>query len=235
LSDAYEVAVLPRLTINWDWAAAESSVKRALELNPNSATAHNTYAELLIAQGRVEEAVRESEISLRFDPTSLQRMRDHARTLSDARRLDEAEALARKGVALAPLSILGRRTLGGILNARGKYDEAIVEFTYQAERGGLSNVPIGLGIAYAHTGRRADAERVIAERKKLLGRGGSNYYGLAVIYAALGEKDQAFEWLEKSWQEQEVAILYLKQASAFVPLRTDPRFAEMMRRIGLRP
>jgi serine/threonine protein kinase/TolB-like protein len=235
LSEAHEVSVLPKLTINWDWAGAEASIKRAIELNPNNPTAHATCAELLVAQGRDDEALRESETARRLDPTSVVRLLGHARTLLDTRHLSEAEAAARKAIALAPQLIPGHRTLGSILSAQRRYDEAIAEYLKDANRDGFSNVPLGLGVAYARKGMRAEAERVIAERKKILGSGGSNYYGLAAIYAALGEKDQAFVWLEKSWQEREVPITFLKRDHLLEPLSSDPRFADLVRRIGLRP
>ncbi len=235
LSEAYEVSVWSKLTMNWDWTGAESSIKRAIELNPNSPIAHGTYAWMLAAQGRDDEAVRESETSLRLDPTSLSRMLDHLKVLVDVRRLGEAEAVARKAVALNPQLIMGHRSLATVLNAQGRYDEAIAEFMKEADHDGFSNVPIGLGVAYARKGLRAEAGRVIAERKKILGRGGSNYYGIAAIYACLGEKDRAFEWLEKSYQEPEVPVFFIKRDLALETLRSDPRFADLVRRIGLKP
>jgi serine/threonine protein kinase/TolB-like protein len=235
LSEAHEVAVWAKLTMNFDWAGAESEIKQALALNPNNPAAHSAYARMLIALGRNDEAGRESETAIRLDPTSIMRMVDHVSALLDLRRSAEAEALARKLVELNPQLVMGHRMLAMVLNVQGGFDEAIAEYMKDANRDGYSNVPIGLGIAYARKGLRADAERVIAERKKILGSGGSNFYGLAAIYAALGEKDRAFEWLEKSYQEREVPIFTIRRDPALEPLYSDPRFADLLRRMGLKP
>jgi Flp pilus assembly protein TadD len=162
-------------------------------------------------------------------------MMGHIKVLVDIRRFGEAEAVARRVVELNPQAILGRRHLASTLNAQGRFDEAIAEFMKDADRGGFNHVPIGLGVAYARKGRRAEAERVIAERKKILGSGGSNNYGIAAIYACLGEKDFAFEWLERCYQEREMPILFIKRDLALESLHSDPRFADLVRRIGLKP
>jgi tetratricopeptide (TPR) repeat protein len=122
-----------------------------------------------------------------------------------------------------------------VLNAQGRYDEAIAEYMKEVDHGGFSNVPIGLGVAYARKDRRAEAERVIAERKKILGSSGSNHYGIAAIYASLGEKDRAFQWLEQTYQEREFPILFIKREPALESLYSDPRFTNLLRRIGLKP
>jgi serine/threonine protein kinase/TolB-like protein/predicted Zn-dependent protease len=235
LSEAHEVAVWAKLTMNFDWAGAESEIKQALALNPNNPAAHGAYAQMLIALGRNDEAARESETAFRLDPASITRMADRAGVLLDLRRTGDAETIARKIIELNPQLIIGHRLLARALNAQGRYDEAIAEIMKDANLDGYSNVPISLGVAYARKGMRAEAERVIAERKKILGRGGSNFYGLANIYAALGEKDRAFEWLEKSYQEREIPIFSIRRDSALEPLYSDPRFADLLRRIGLKP
>jgi|GEM_PF-142536 len=235
LSEAHEVAVWAKLTMNFDWAGAESEIKQSLALNPNNPAAHSAYARMLIALGRNDEAARESETAIRLDPTSITRMVDRVTALLDLRRSGEAEALARKLVELNPQLVMGHRMLATVLNVQSRFDEAIAEYMKDANRDGYSNVPIGLGIAYARKGLRADAERVIAERKKILGSGGSNFYGLAAIHAALGEKDRAFEWLEKSCQEREIPLLTIRRDPALEPLSSDPRFADLLRRMGLKP
>jgi DNA-binding winged helix-turn-helix (wHTH) protein/TolB-like protein len=235
LSEAHQASVWTRLTMNWDWTGAEAAIKRATELNPNNPLAHGTYAEILSLLGRDDEALRESESALRLDPTSIARMLDHVRVLHDLRRLGEAEALARKAVALNPQLIMGHRSLASVLSSQGRYDEAIAEFMKDAARDVYSNAPIGLGVAYARKGMRAEAERVIAERKKILGSGGSNYYGIAAIHACLGEKERAFEWLEKCYQERELPIFFIKRDHALETLHSDARFAALVGRIGLKP
>jgi serine/threonine protein kinase/TolB-like protein len=235
LSEAYEVSVSSKLMVNWDWAGAEEAIKRAIGLNPNNPMAHATYAWMLAAQGRDAEALRESEASLRLDPTSISMLLGHVKILMDTRRFSEAETVTRKVIDISPQSIMGRRNLAVVLNAQGRYDEAIAEYMKEVDRGGYSNVPIGLGVAYARKGRRAEAERVIAERKKILGSGGSNHYGIAAIYASLSEKDRAFEWLEQSYQEREFPILFIKRDPALESLHSDPRFANLAQRIGLKP
>jgi TolB-like protein/Tfp pilus assembly protein PilF len=235
LSEAHEVSVSSKLMMDWDWAGAEEAIKRAIELNPNNPVAHATYAWILDAQGRDDGALRESETSLRLDPTSISRMLDHVKILKDIRRFGEAETIARKAVEIGPQLIMGRRTLAAVLNAQGRYDEALAELMKDADRGGYNNVPIVLGVAYARQGRRAEAERVIAERKKILGSGGSNHYGIAAIYACLGEKERAFEWLDQSCQEREFPILFIKKDLALESLHSETRFADLIRRIGLKP
>ncbi|MDX2034147.1 MAG: protein kinase [Blastocatellia bacterium] len=235
LSEAHEMAMWAKLAMNFDWAGAESQIKQALDLNPNNPAAHSAYAWMLIALGRIEEAAQESETAIRLDPTSITRMMDRVSVLRALRRSAEAETLARKLVELNPQLVIGHRILAAVLNEQGRFDEAIAELMKDASLDGYSNVPIALGVAYARNGMRTDAERVIAERKKILGSGGSNFYGLATIYAALGEKDRAFEWLEKSYQEREIPIFSIRRDSALEPLYSDPRFADMLGRMGLKP
>jgi serine/threonine protein kinase/tetratricopeptide (TPR) repeat protein len=235
LSEGHRVKSEILLMTDWDWAGAERAIRHALDLNPGNIDAHLEYASTLNQQGRHDEAIREMESAREFDPVSTYILLLFVQILRNARRYDEAEVLARKAIEMEPSSVRGRRHLALVYNAQGKFSESIAELKKEGELDGFLRASQVLGYAYARSGNRVEAEKVLRERLRNLGRAGSNYFGIAQIYAGLGERDRVFEWLEKSFEERETQMLNLNVAPEFDHLRGDSRFSDLVRRIGLKP
>ena len=216
---------------DWDWSSAEGEFKRAIELNPNSADAHREYAYYLTTVGRSEQAIAEAKQARELDPLSQLANYHVAWALIAARRYDEAIEQSQQALGTFPAAHLW---LGWAYLGKGRYTEAVSEFE---ERLSLSKddavTRAHLGYAYAAAGRRGKAEKVLADLNELFRQRQASPYYIAIIYAGLGEKEQAFGWLEKAYQERSRPLGGLKVNPVWDNLRSDPRFADLLRRIGL--
>lgn len=212
---------------------AEYHFKRAIELNPFHATVHQRYGWFLLGAGRLEEGVKEMRRSRESDPVSQVNCAALTAALIFARRYDEAIEVARRMLELEPDSHFVRFNLADAYSLKGMYDEAIAEIQKLHKREGHSSELEALAFTYALAGRRGEAERVL--RELLEGRGGVRVsaYNVALIYAALGQKDTAFAWLEKSSSESEQRMLNFMYDPHLDLLRPDPRFEPFLLRHGL--
>ena len=221
---------------DWDFPAAEREFKRAIELNPGYPTAHHFYAVYLMGMGREEEAIAEERRALELDPLSLIIRHNLARALSYAHRCDEAIAEERKVIEMDPNFYVAYQPLGWCLMATGKKDAAVADF-----RKGLEVSPRGLrllallGNAEARTGNRPEAIKILGRFTQLSKQRYIPAYCFAIVYAGLDQKDQAFAELEKAFQERSDFLLFLNVDEAMTSLRADPRFADLVRRVGLPP
>ena len=217
----------------WQWSESEREFKRAIELNPSNALARIWYANLLASLRRFPEALREVERGRELDPFSLVVNTNVGWTLSYAGRLDEAIAQYRKVLAIDPTYVQARLRLGEALVETGKFEEALAEFeeTARLTGGGLSSRTAIAGV-YALTGRRTHARALLdAILRDARGRYVSPST-VADVYERLGLVDAAFEWLERAYAEHSNHMAYL--AVEWHPgLRPDPRYAALMRRVGL--
>lgn len=221
---------------NWDWAAAEQAFKRAIELNPSNGDAHNYYARYLTSVGRAEEAVAEMDIAQQLDPLSLHISAHGGFVLLCARRYDEAIEQLRRVLAIDPNHPIARGNLGQAYVAKGQYDDAIAIFEKVAAHRARAPGALGfLGMSYGLAGRKDEANQVLKELLELGRRRYVTPAAVASVYIGLGNKDQAFAWLEKAYQEHSNYLAYLKVFPLVDPLRSDPRFDELLRRIGLAP
>ena len=217
----------------WDREGAEASFRRAIELNPNYATAHHWYADHLVSLGRFDEGIAEGGRALKLDPLSLVINADLGGYLFYARRYDEALEQVRKMLDLDPSFASAVRQLGGVYEQMGRYDEAIAEFEKTRQlTGGATYSLTALAHAYALAGRTQDARRMLAELAEVAKRKFVSSYGLAAVHVALGEVDRAFEWLERGFEEHDRALIWLKVAPRFDALRGNARLQEMLRRVG---
>jgi TolB-like protein/Tfp pilus assembly protein PilF len=236
LSEAHaELGVIASL-YDWDWLTGENELKRAIELNPNSSYPHTAYGSYLAATGRVGEEVEEKKRALQLDPLSLAANADLTSGFNDARRYDEAIEQGRRTVALDASFSLGHLRLGRAYVGKKQYELGIAELKKFATIGGNSAPSLGtLGVAYAAAGRRADAQESLDQ---LMERSKTTYVPALYIagsYASLGQKDKAFEWLEKSYEERSLLLAFIKVIPYFDPLRSDPRYADLLRRMNLQP
>jgi len=217
-----------------DWAAAEREFKRAIELNPNYPQAHHWYAIYLMWAGRMDQAVAEARRAQELDPLSLPINMSLGWVLCNARQVDQGIEQLRKTLEMDPNFILTHHRLGIAYEQKGMYDEAIAEFRKVFDLSGGKPIAIAaLGHAYALAGKREEARRAIAELEELSKQRWVSPGQIAMTYAALGDKDQAFAWLDKADKERDSVFARLKVDPRFDSLRSDPRFADLVRRVGL--
>jgi len=231
LAEAHTSLAFVLMHYDWNWPESEREFRRAIELNPSYPTAHQWYAFHLTAQRRHDEAIAEIRRAQQLDPLSLIINTDRAEMYYYARRYDEAVAYARKTLEIEPDFPLAHNVLGWTLLQQGQYDTAIDEFRRAAQGG--PEATHGVAYAFAASGRRAEARRVLREIERLSRQRYGLMLELAVPRAALGEADEAFEWLERAYSERDGGLILLSAAPFWDPIRADPRFADLARRIGL--
>jgi serine/threonine protein kinase/TolB-like protein/Tfp pilus assembly protein PilF len=221
---------------NWEWAAAEREFKLAIELNPNHANGHLFYAGFLASSGRLEEGIGEVNRAQELDPFSLAISAQRGFILENARRYDEAIEQLRRVIAVDPNRYPAHWYLGHTYAASGRFNEAIAAFEKAAALSGRSPGALGfLGLAYGLEGRKDEANKVLKELLDLQRRRYVSPPALANVYIGLGNNDQAFFWLERAYQERSNYMAWLKVFPLLDPLRSDPRFDDLLRRIGLAP
>jgi TolB-like protein/DNA-binding winged helix-turn-helix (wHTH) protein/Flp pilus assembly protein TadD len=217
----------------WHWAEAEGEYRRALELNPNDAMAHLGLAGWMVCQGRAEEAIAGVERGRALDPIAVSG-NAVGWILFLSRRYDEALPELQSVPAGAPNNAAALWHLGYVLIAKNQPEEAIPFLEKAVSITDGSAAVIGVLVrAYAKAGRRADALRLLAELKKRKQSGYVPAGAFVNAYLGLGENDLAFAWLEQAYKEQSNILQYAKVHPFFDPLRGDPRFADLLRRVGL--
>jgi DNA-binding winged helix-turn-helix (wHTH) protein/TolB-like protein/Flp pilus assembly protein TadD len=223
-----------RCWYDWDWSDAESEFNRASQLSPNNPMATPYYASYLITMGRHQEAVSTIRQAQRLTPLSLNINVQVVRILYFARHYDEAIEQCRKTLELEPNYGGGRFFLGRLYKQKGMYREALAELE-KAKDLLIDNAELAsiIGYTYAVSGRRLEARRVLQELQQQANQRYVSPYHIAIIYAGLGERDQAFRWLEKAFADREGRMTILKAAPEFDGLHSDPRFTDLLRRIGL--
>ncbi len=226
LAETHASLGICNLYYDWDWPAAKGRFKRAIELNPGYATAHHWYAIYLSSMGRVEEAIAEMKRAQRLDPLSLIINAATGWMFYLARQYKQAIEECRKALELDPDFTSALWTIGQAYEQQGKYEEAIAMF----EKAGTGRT---LAHCYAVAGKRDRALKVLNELEELSKQGYVDPYDTALIYSGLGESDQAFEWLEKAYKEHDSRLLKLKVEPALDSLRSDPRFAALLKKMGL--
>jgi TolB-like protein/DNA-binding winged helix-turn-helix (wHTH) protein/Flp pilus assembly protein TadD len=217
----------------WRWAEAEAEYRRALELSPNNAEAHSQFAFWLVSQGRTEEAVTSCRRARELDPLAVSGS-ELAWMLFYARHYDDAVQELRSVLAVEPDDAYARWILGFALIANHHPEEAVPVLEKGVSASDRSPAIVGLLVhAYAKAGRRADALRLLEELKRRKQTGYVPAAAFVKAYLGLGEYDQAFSWLEEAYEEQSNLLQFLKVHPIFDPIRDDPRFADLVRRVGL--
>jgi len=221
---------------NWNWVQAEKEFKRAFELNSSYATAHMWCAHLFVTLGRHEEALAESNRALQCDPLSLIINTSLGWTFYFARNYNPSQEQLRKTLDMDPSFAFAHVCLGQAYEQKGMFEEAISEFQKGITfSGGSTYALAGLGHAYAMAGKRDEAQSVLNQLKDLSKQKYVSAYDIAAIYTGLGEKEQAFAWLEMAYEERSHLLTYLKVEPTLDPLRSDPHFADLLRRVGIPP
>jgi TolB-like protein/DNA-binding winged helix-turn-helix (wHTH) protein/Tfp pilus assembly protein PilF len=219
----------------WDWLEGEKEARRAIELNPSDARARVAHAEVLWTTGKLDESIQETKRALELDPLSINSNDALEFEFFLARQYDQAIEQAAKTLELDPKYISAYYVRGVAYVKKSMYKEAMAEFEKGvAIAADNPSALTGLGYGFAVTGRRADAEKVLARLNELSKREFVSPVWMAKIYSGLGEKDKAFESLERAYEDRSiVSVAYIKTNPMLDPLRSDPRFAELLRRMNL--
>ena len=232
LPEAHTVAGMIAATYDWDWVKAEREFKRSLELDANLAITHYRYAWVYLSPlGRHDEAIAEMKRAMELEPLSLVQGANFAAVYLYARQFDKALDQARKTYDLDPNLVTSQNWMCHSLDVNGMYAESLAI----SEKAALSNrsLEAALGYAYAKGGRRQEAEAVLKQWKEIEKTKYVSNYWMAVVHVALGEKDAAFAELEKAYQAHDWFLQRLKVDPFMDSLRNDPRFADLVKRVGL--
>jgi tetratricopeptide (TPR) repeat protein len=217
----------------WRWAQAEVEYRRVLELNPNDSAGYAGLADWLLCHGRTDEALASAERARELDLFGSTTW-DIAWTLFHSRRYDEAIRELRSSLAVHANDVSSLWLLGFTLVLKGQPNEAIPLLERAAALADRSSGFIDvLGAAYARAGRRSDALRILAELKRRKHHGYVAAASFIIVYLGLGENEQAFAWLEEAYKEQSNMLKFVKVHPLFDPLRGDPRFVDLVHRVGL--
>jgi TolB-like protein/Tfp pilus assembly protein PilF len=218
----------------FNWLAAEREFERAIELNPNYVMAHFYYANFLIAVGRVDEAIAEARCAQALDPVSLPAGTNLSNMFYHAGRYQEAVEQSLKVLEIDPTFYRAHDDLGRAYEQQGEHQQAIAAFQKALASSGRSSAYLAqLAHAYAVVGKRSEAMKLLQELKQVSKKRYVSPYAFALVFAGLGNKTQAFSWLERAYTARDGALPFLKVNPRFAPLHSDPRFCKLLRRIGL--
>jgi tetratricopeptide (TPR) repeat protein len=218
LAEAHTSLAAYQLFHDWDFSASGKEFQRAIQLNSSYPDAHGWYSDNLLARGRLEEAVAEAKRAQELDPLSLSVNDVLAQQLFLARRYDDAIAHCQKMIQLEPKASGCHTWLGLACEKKGLGDQALTE----VQKGQWK---FALAYVYAVQGNKSEARKILEQLQAFWKQNLEQAYFVAIVFAALGEKDKAFEWLLRALGERPSDILHLKIDPMLDPLRPDPRFA----------
>jgi TolB-like protein/Flp pilus assembly protein TadD len=220
----------------WNWTVAEERFRRSIELKPDYPTAHHWYGEYLAAMGRFPESIAELERAQQLDPLSLPINTDLGQSLYFAGHYACAIEQLQKTLEMGQDFVRAHIILGAAYEQQRLYGEAIAALEQARSISGENQLAVGgLGYTLALAGRRAEALEALDELTRLSAQKYVSSYNLALIHMGLGDHDRTFEWLWKAYESRDVWLVWLRVNPRFEALRADPRFAELVRRIGFAP
>jgi serine/threonine-protein kinase len=233
LAGAHAVLAHSRMRYEWDWPGAKREFRHALALDPSNATTHSWYAEYFDALGRHEEAAAESDLALALDPLSRIIGVVKAGELYFGRRNDEALAQLRRALELDPNFARAHADLGRVYLATGRPAAAVTELETARRLSGRSYDIGVLASAYAAAGQRDRALGIVRELAQARRHEYVRPMALVLAYAGLGDTDQAVAWLARAVDERDTGVIFLRLDPLFDPLRSEPRFTALVKRVGL--
>jgi adenylate cyclase len=241
LADAHDALSSIKRDYEWDFAGAEEEIKRALEINPKRSESHAYYALLLSSLGRHDEAIREIKVARDLDPLGLRIRANVGNSLYYARRYAEAEQELKRELEFEPDNCIVYDYLQKLYAAMGRFEEALEfgapkyrECAFGSQYMNSEIADARQAFVYARMGKTEEARRILKGRESIGGYGAFvSRAHLAATYGWLGEKDKAFRLLEKAYEERDAKLFLLKVDPRFDCLRPDPRFTDLLRRIGL--
>jgi TolB-like protein/Flp pilus assembly protein TadD len=234
LAEAHTSLGLAKFYYEFDWRGAEREFRRAIELRPEDSEAHHWYSHLLLAEGRAQESLKETQRALEIDPLSPELVGHLAWHYFLTRQYDLAVEQARKGIKVDPSLYSSHLFLGWAYEQKRMYPEATAEFEKVVSLTHRSAASLSsLGHVYALAGRKADAEKLLDELQQQAKQRYVSSYFPAIIYLGLGNKEEALHWLERTSTEPGYWVGDLKMEPRLDSIRTNPRFKEIVRRVGL--
>lgn len=233
LAEPHASLAYVRAFYEWDWSGAEREFERAIELQPNYAVAHHFYSFYLAAMGRLDEAIVEEKQAHELDPISLIISTNIGMYLYYARQYDKAIERCRKTLRMDPTFFPAHIFIGLAYEQKGMYEEAVAELEKAISLSGGDLSLAGLGHAYAVSGKRDEAQKLLNELNEQSQQRYVSPYYMAMISAGLGEHDQSFEWLDKACKDRSGWLVFIKVDPNLDGLRSDPRFTDLLLRIGL--
>jgi tetratricopeptide (TPR) repeat protein len=234
LAEAHANSGALAMFYDYDWATAEREYKRAIELDSNYPIAHELYSYLLSITGRLDEGITEINRAREADPLSVLLTSDAGEAYYWARRYDEAIRQYHQSIQMDPNDAASHQGLGMVYEQTGKYDEAIAAYQRAITASERTSNYLGLlGHAFASSGRRGEALKILEELTAMSRERYVSPYDLAVLYTGLGDKAKAIEQLNKAYEERAGWIINLKVEPLFDPLRSDPRFQDLVQRLRL--
>jgi eukaryotic-like serine/threonine-protein kinase len=232
LAEAHASLAYIRAYYEWDWAAGEREFRRAIELRPSYADAHFSYSRFLAASGRPEEAMAEIRRARELDPMESSLKANTALLSYFGRQYDQALEELLQLRRLEPKLPIAHWGIGLVEEQKRSYEEAIASLQEATSLSASLNFKSSLGHAYAVAGRKDEARAILREIKEQSKRAYVPSYFSALVYAGLEDKDRAFEWLERAYQERSTVLAYLNLDPRLANLRADPRFSDLLRRVG---
>jgi serine/threonine protein kinase/Flp pilus assembly protein TadD len=236
VADAHTALAVGAYFFDWNWSNAEKEFRRAMELDPTSATCFHWYAHFLMTMGRVEESLRAGRHALELDPVDLPSNAHQGWYYLWTRQYDQSIDPLRKTIEMDPTFPVGQWYLGMAYEQKGWYQEAIAQFENCVKiTGGRPSMVALLGHAYAAAKRTNDARSILEQLSAASKQKYVPPYPIAAIYTALGENDEAFAWLERAYEGRDSWMDYLKIDPRLESLHSDPRFTDLLRRMNLAP
>ena len=233
LASAHTSLALVRLYYDRDLRAAESELRRAIELNPNDAQAHLFYGMYWALRRNRGESLPQLEYAQQLDPMSTQTRVYAGLALYFLRDYERLIVHSQESIQLNPNSWGAHANLGSAYEQTGRFADAIAEWSKATEVSGSPVMLAGLGHAYASAGKQAEARKVLDELKKQSKRKFVSAHALAVVYIGMGDHEEALIWLKKAYEDKSESFMELKAEPWFDPLRSDPRFVNLLRLVGL--
>jgi tetratricopeptide (TPR) repeat protein len=231
-ADAHAALGWLNLYYRWDWAASAREYERALALDPSAAYIHQWVGESLSTRGRHDAAIAELKQAVALDPLSTELMTSLGFVLINARHFDEAIEVQKAAVAKGADSTLAQLDLARAYRLAGKSDLAVAESRKMLDTGDPLGEPF-MALSYARAGRRADAVAILRKMEDNTRRNRQGSFLIGAVYAALGDRDPAFRRLDEAVKEHDTFLPWIKVDPEFDNLRTDPRFDDLIRRIGI--
>jgi tetratricopeptide (TPR) repeat protein len=234
LGEAHTALAYGTMIYDWDWPAAEASFRRAIAVDPGYPTGHQWYGDFLWGRGRLEESLREMQLAHRLDPLSLVIGSELGATHYMMRRFGEAEAQLRETLALSPNYAHGLYLIGLVYLQQRRYREAIDAMRRALDLGGFQeDLAGGLAYAYAVSGDSVAAARYTAELEQRWSSGATGPFALALAYTGQGKLTRAFEYLDRAIDARDIFLPEDFFDPLLDPLRADPRFARIEKRMGI--
>jgi TolB-like protein/DNA-binding winged helix-turn-helix (wHTH) protein/tetratricopeptide (TPR) repeat protein len=234
LADAHIAMANVLFRYDWNWAEAEKEFRRGIELSPNEASSYLHYAMYLGVLGRFDEGIAASKRAIELDPFSALAYSSVGVVLEWSGRTQEAEEQERKAITLDPFFPQPHLVLVNVYERLGRHDDAAVENLEADALEGIDTTTVAdFKSAYTSAGVNGYRRKKLEWEKQRIGKGKANYFRMAKLSADLGDKNAAFQWLEKAYRERSHMMPNIKVAAELLPLHGDPRFADLARRVGI--